>query len=283
MSAKDVKELSHRATWKKLKSNKPSLIVRRRLHTGWGVLVSSLDSLAEKVRNTLIVLSVPVAQEMAIYSARKQVYSDLGPLSLSKVAPFIESFMLLGLGDNFSLTLGEGRIIVVSRVSERAALVVVTDQKIGTVLTKIREVIDKFGREFDSVIQGQPAVAPEVRAVTRVVAQPTIRAEEKAIPKATPKPQPQAPARPSPAPTVKVFMAPLLIDKKVMKDSSGDDKKILSLCNGRFSIEEISKKTKLSPKIVIETVYRYSQEKALELREEKKSAEEEAVDFLKGL
>jgi hypothetical protein len=78
-------------------------------------------------------------------------------------------------------------------------------------------------------------------------------------------------------------MAPLLIDKAAMKDSSGDDKKILSLCTGRFSIEEISKKTKLPPKVVIETVYRYQQEKALELKEEKKSADEEAVDFLKGL
>jgi hypothetical protein len=216
---------------------------------------------------------------MAIYSARKQVYSDLGALSMSKVAPFIESFMLLGLGDNFSLTMGEGRIVVVSRISERAALVVVTDQKIGTVLTKIREVIDKYGKELDAVLQGQPAVAPETRATSRAVTQPVVRLEEKAIPK----PQPPVSPRPSPAPTVKVFMAPFLVDKKAMKDSSGDDKKILSLCTGRFSIEEISKKTKLSPKVVIETVYRYSQEKALELREEKKTAEEEAVDFLKGL
>ena len=241
--------------------------------------MSSIEGLADNIRNTLIVLNVPIAQEMAIYSARKQVYSDLGSLSLSKVAPFAESFMLLGLGDNFSLTLGDGRIIVVSRVSERAALVVVTDQKIGTVLTKLREVIEKYGREFDAVLQGQPVAAPGVRATSRAVAQPTIHLEEKAVPT----PQPPVSTRPPPAPTVKVFMAPFLVDKKAMKDSSGDDKKILSLCTGRFSIEEISKKTKLPPRVVIETVYRYSQERALELREEKKTAEEEAVDFLKGL
>jgi hypothetical protein len=271
--------------WKKLKRIKLSLIVWRSRYDGWEVHLSSVQSAAERIRNTLIVLDLPIAQEMAIYSARKQVYSDLGPLSLSKVAPFIESFMLLGLGDNFSLTLGEGRIIVVSRISDRAALIVVTNQRIGTVLAKIREVIDKYGAELDAVLQGQPIVAPvEVRAASRAVSPSSTSLEAKAIPKATPQiPPPSISPGPPPVPTVKVFMAPFLVDKTVLKVSSGDEKKILSLCTGRFSIEEISKKTKLPPKTVIETVYRYSQEKTLELREEKKTAEEEAVDFLKGL
>jgi hypothetical protein len=131
-----------------------------------GFPLGSLESLAENIRNMMIVLNMPLVQEMAIYSARKQVYSDLSPPSLNKISPFTESFMLLGLGDNFSLTLSEGRIIIVSRVSDRAILVVVTDQKIGTVLMKMRQVIDKYGKEFDAALQGQPVVAQEGRRRT---------------------------------------------------------------------------------------------------------------------
>ncbi|WXG44720.1 MAG: hypothetical protein WED04_11930 [Promethearchaeati archaeon SRVP18_Atabeyarchaeia-1] len=247
--------------------------------------MSGIESLADKIRDTLIVLNVPVVQGMAIYAGRKQAYSDLGSLSLSRIAPFTESFMLLGLGDNFSLALEEGKTIIVSRISERAALIVVTDQRIGTVLTKIREVIEKYGNEVDAVLQGQPVPPPkEVLTTSRAAPPPSISLQEKAVPKTTPPAPPKIVTPKTPlAPTVKVFMAPFLIDKAVLKSASGDEKKILSLCTGRFSIEEISKKTRMSPKTVIETVYRYSQKKTLDLREEKKTSEEEAVDFLKGL
>lgn len=242
------------------------------------------QELAQGIRNTLFVLNVPMVKEMAIYRGRQQVYSDLAPLSSSKLAPFTESFMLLGIGDNLSLTLDAGKMIVISKISEKTVLIIVTDQRIGTVLVKLKEVIDKYGKE----IEEQP-VAPAVKAPKAEVTAPekavtTTVPTAKGIPvriEAAPAPSPP-PSVPL-APSIETFMAPTLVDKTLLKNYSGDEKKILSLCTGRFSIAEISKKTKIAARIIIEIIYKFAEDGTLQLREEKKTGEEEAVDFLKGL
>jgi len=256
---------------------------------GWASTLSTIGNLVDGIRSDLVILNVPIVLEMAIYSGKREIYSDLSRLSLSRMTPFTESFMLLGLGDNLSLTLDERTSIVVSRISERGVLIIVTNQKIGTVLIKLKEIIERYGRLLDELLGGPPAAAPGEKV--RVVREPSLlitpREEEIAPPaRATPIPTPTPPPvakRAPPFVAIKTFMAPILVDKGALKDSSGDEKKILSLCTGRLSIEEISKKTKIPAKTVIEAIYKYSQNGAVELREEKKTAVEEAINFLKRI
>jgi hypothetical protein len=236
--------------------------------------VSSIDKLASQIRNALFVLGVPIVLEMAIYSGRNEVYSDLSRLSLGKIIPFAESFMLLRLGDNLSLTVEDSKLIVVSKISERAVLIVVTSQRIGTVLVKLKEVVGRYGTYLDELLLTQP-----VRTQIQAVPQP----EEVAPASSAAVAEELAHLPPRQTPGIATFMAPVLLDRAALKNASGDDKKILSLCTGRFSIEDISKKTKMEAKIVIETIYQYSQRGSLELREEKKTGEEEAMDFLKRI
>jgi hypothetical protein len=246
-------------------------------------LVSGQE-LAQGIRNTLFVLNVPMVKEMAIYRGRQQVYSDLAPLSSSKLAPFTESFMLLGIGDNLSLTLDAGKVIVISKISEKTVLIIVTDQRIGTVLVKLKEVIDKYGKELEEGPVPPEVKAPKVEITAPEKAVTTTVPTAKGIPvriEAAPAPSPP-PSVPL-APSIETFMAPTLVDKTLLKNYSGDEKKILSLCTGRFSIAEISKKTKVAARIIIEIIYKFAEDGTLELREEKKTGEEEAVDFLKGL
>jgi hypothetical protein len=247
--------------------------------------------LVDGIRSDLVVLNVPIVLEMAIYSGKQQMYSDLSKLSLSRMTPFAESLMLLGLGDNLSLSLDEKTSIVVSRISERAVLIIVTNQKIGTVLIKLKEVVEKYGNRIDELLGGKPATVPSEEAKPAGEPRPIVAPKPERV---TPSPQTvRAPTpippvaiptkAPPPSVAIETFMAPILIKKEALKTSSGDEKKILSLCTGRFSIEEISKKTKIPGKIVIEALYKFSQNGTLELREEKKTAAEEAINFLKHL
>nr|MDO8100767.1 hypothetical protein [Candidatus Njordarchaeota archaeon] len=253
--------------------------------------MSTIGNLVDGIRSDLVILNIPIILEMAIYSGKQQIYSDLSRLSLSRMIPFAESFMLLGLGDNLSLSLDMNKSIVVSRVSERGVLIIVTSQKIGTVLIKLKEVIEKYGKRLDELLGGPPVMVPgeEVRVVQEPRPIITSKAEEFAAPQPPSPPPTRVPIPPTavkPAPpsvAIETFMAPMLIKKEALKSSSGDEKKILSLCTGRFSIEEISKKTKIPAKTVIEALYKYSQNGILELREEKKTAAEEAINFLKRI
>jgi hypothetical protein len=232
----------------------------------------------------MIVLDAPIASEIALYRDVEEIYSNLSTLSSSKLAPFVESFPLLMAGDNFSLAQQDGKTIVVSKISEKSVLIVVTDQRIGTVLVKLREVAEKYGKEADEQ-QIFPAVeTPEVK-----MAEPTIVSSTNVPPPKTVSAKTEAvsiPTQPSKleqVPSIETFMAPMLVDKSLIRNYSGDEKKILSLCTGRFSIAEISKKTKIAATIIIEVVYAFAQNGALELRREKKTSEEQAVDYLKGL
>jgi hypothetical protein len=229
-------------------------------------------------------LNVPMASEIAVYRGVEQIYSNLSRLSMSRLAPFVESFPLLNIGDNFSLALEEGKIIVVSKISEKSVLIIVTNQRMGAVLVKLREVAEKYGKEIDEqrVLPVVETPKVEIAAPAKVsdVGVPTpktVSAKTEAAPVPTP------PSGVEQLPSIETFMAPMLIDKSLIRNYSGDEKKILSLCTGRFSIAEISKKTKIAPTIIIEVVYRFAQNGTLELRREKKTSEEQAVDYLKGL
>jgi hypothetical protein len=225
-----------------------------------------------------------MVKEMAIYRGSQQVYSDLSPVSMSKLTPFTESFLLLGIGDNLSLTLEDGKIIVISKISEKTVLIIVTDQRIGTVLIKLKEVIEKYGNEIDEQPVPEPVRIPKTEISVPEKVSAAILAASKGIPETREvAPAPLPPSSVPQAPSIETFMAPTLADKSLLRNYSGDEKKILSLCTGRFSIAEISKKTKIAARIIIEVIYKLAQDGTLELRREKKTSVEEAVDFLKGL
>ena len=115
--------------------------------------MSTVKSLANAIRNDSVLLDVPIVLEMAIYKGKQQIYSDLTSQSLSRMAPFVESFTLLGLGDNLSLSLDERKSIIVYRISEKGVLTIVTNEKIGTTLIKLKEITEKYGKQIDELLE----------------------------------------------------------------------------------------------------------------------------------
>lgn len=87
-----------------------------------------------------------------ISNTGKVLYSDLSRPAMSRISPFYDSMLIMGLGDNLSLALDNVKTIIASRISNRAILIALTDKKVGIVLTKMSGVADKFGRLLDELI-----------------------------------------------------------------------------------------------------------------------------------
>jgi hypothetical protein len=122
----------------------------------------SIDSLASAIRKDFTTLGMPDIVEMAIVSSTgKVMYSDLGKSTLARVSPFYKNMLLMSPGDNISLNMDSARNIIVSRVSNSAILVVLTNKKVGIVLTKMKGVAEKFGKLLDEVTPQQELSAAE--------------------------------------------------------------------------------------------------------------------------
>ena len=137
----------------------------------------SIDSLASAIRKDFTTLGMPDIVEMAIVSSTgKVMYSDLGKSTLARVSPFYRNMLLMSPGDSISLSMDSERNIIVSRVSNSAILVVLTNKKVGIVLTKMKGVTEKFGKLLDEVTPQQelptqeapPSPQVEVEAVETV-------------------------------------------------------------------------------------------------------------------
>jgi hypothetical protein len=224
----------------------------------------SLASLSEAIKKELTTLGIPTVLEMAVVSTTgKVLYTDLSKTAMGKISPFYDSLLMMGLGDNLSLALDTSKTIVASRVSNKAILIVITDKKIGIVLTKMNAVMDKFGRLLDELIileESKPSgerPAEEARAEAEVIPSPppaSVVEEEEAEP---PAPQPQqsvkipavtpAPAAVSAPVTEKRrsterVIVPNLTDVKLLEKCPEKDRRFLELFDGTLSLNDIAKR-----------------------------------------
>lgn len=218
----------------------------------------SLATLSEAIRKELTTLGMPTVLEMAVVSSSgKVLYSDLGKIAMGKISPFYESLLLMGLGDNLSLALDNTKTIVASRVSNRAILIVITDKKVGIVLTKMGGVGDKFGRLLDELIAmeesktsgGSPAkdatVETEPTSSEDSVAPQAVEVEEAELSVPPPETQEEVVAPPPISiqrkPTQRVIV-PFLNDIKLLERCPEKDRKFLELFDGTLSLNEIAKR-----------------------------------------
>lgn len=216
----------------------------------------SLVTLAEAIRKELTTLGMPTVLEMAVVSnSGKVLYSDLSKLAMNKISPFYKSLLLMGLGDNLSLALDNTKTIVASRVSSRAILIVITDKKVGIILTKMSGVGDKFGRLLDELIAMEESKSGEGSPSTAVVAEaqpassaatsspPQVEIEETETPVPPPKTREEVVARPTvraqPKSTERVIV-PFLNDIKLLEKCPEKDRKFLELFDGKLSLREIA-------------------------------------------
>jgi hypothetical protein len=223
----------------------------------------SLASLSEAIRKELTTLGIPTVLEMAVVSTTgKVLYTDLSKAAMSKISPFYDSLLMMGLGDNLSLALDASKTIVASRVSNKAILIVITDKKIGIVLTKMSGVTDKFGRLLDELIVLEEAKPSAERAPEEVPVEaeeippppPEPVVEEEAEPPAPPlqqvvniptvAPAPSAPSAPvsEKRKATERVIVPNLTDIKLLEKCPDKDRKFLELFDGKLSLNDIAKR-----------------------------------------
>jgi hypothetical protein len=174
----------------------------------------SLVSLVDLLRKEFKTLGVPDILEMALLSSSgKALYTELSRVSMNRISPFYNNVLLMGRGDNLTLTLDPVKTIVASKVSNKAVLITVTDKKVGIVLTKMGAVAEKYGSLIDEVIALEEsktqaaAVAPEVP--TDIAPRPPEPPVESAQPPPLLQSEPSIEtAQPSPPPEPEVAQEP---------------------------------------------------------------------------
>jgi hypothetical protein len=154
----------------------------------------SLLSVVDMLKKEFKTLGIPDILEMALLSSTgKVLYTDLSKATMSRISPFYNNILILGQGDNMSVTLDPVKTIVTSRISNKAFLIALTDKKVGIVITKMGAITDKYGRLIDEVIaleESKTAVAAAAHEAPPQVATPSSPPEPPAE-TAQPAPQPE--------------------------------------------------------------------------------------------
>jgi hypothetical protein len=133
-----------------------------------------MESLSNAIRKEFTTLGMTCVLEMAILSTtHKLIYSDLSKAAMNKISPFYNNMLLMVAGDSISLALDATKTIVVSRVSNSAILIAVTDKKVGIVLTKMKGVVDKFGMLLDELLLKEESKPHELVPTPQVAAEAT--------------------------------------------------------------------------------------------------------------
>jgi hypothetical protein len=166
----------------------------------------SLVSLVDLLRKEFKTLGVPDVLEMALVSnAGKVLYTDLGKASMSRVSPFYNNILMMGRGDNLTLTLDPVKSVVAAKISNKAVLITMTDKKVGIVLTKMGTVSQKYGGLIDEVISLEeskaqaPIPAPEAPPERATPPEPPVEATQ-SQPKIGPEPPVEVVQTPPPPP-----------------------------------------------------------------------------------
>jgi hypothetical protein len=221
----------------------------------------SLVTLTDAIRKELSTLGMPTVLEMAVVSSSGRVlYSDLSKLALTKISPFYDSLQLMGVGDDLSLALDDTRTIVASRVSSKSIIIVITDKKVGIILTKMSGVGDKFGGLLDEIVTAEESrsdeapVSIENEIKTRPISPPPMKSQ----PTPTPKTRENETPPPSPPPVTRLeavtpplrektvlaerVIVPFLNDIKLLERCPEKDRKFLEMFDGTLSLRSIATK-----------------------------------------
>ncbi|WXG44200.1 MAG: hypothetical protein WED04_09225 [Promethearchaeati archaeon SRVP18_Atabeyarchaeia-1] len=165
----------------------------------------SLLSIVDVLKKEFRTLGVPDIVELALLSSQgKVLYTDLSKATMSRVSPFYHNILIMGKGDNLTLTLDPVKTIVASRVSNKAVLITLTDKKVGIVLSKMGTLADKYGSLIDEVIALEDsraqAAAPPPQAPKE--ATPTSVQLERPVERVQPPPPPEPEATAQPEPII---------------------------------------------------------------------------------
>lgn len=246
----------------------------------------SLASLSEAIRKELTTLGIPTVLEMAVVSTSGRVlYTDLSKTAMAKISPFYDSLLMMGQGDNLSLALDASKTIIASRVSNKAILIVITDKKIGIVLTKMSSLRDKFGKLLDELIlleEAKPGGEQASKeAVVETESSPPLPAENTIEEPETPAPPPQPTASVVNAPQVapvaasvpakgkltERVMVPVLTDFKILERCPEKDRKFLELFDGKLSLNDIAKRLRVPFFDALQIANKYKNQGKVDLKE----------------
>jgi len=246
------------------------------------LVADGVSKIVGMLRDELRVLGAITARGIALYTVGgKQIYSDLDASVDERLKMFIPSFPGLSVGSHITVNIGE-RNLIVMRLSERAILAVFTHQRVGIVLVKMNALIKSYGTTLDKVLEG--VVEEEIPSVKL----PTL--EEKALEETgeaqeggetveevkaeeaveTTTAEEVAKAKAAEEVTVGktriiTVQVPVILDESIVKKSSGREKKILELCDGERSVDEVAKAAGVPFFEALQVCTRYSAKKKIRL------------------
>lgn len=254
------------------------------------LVAENVTKIVGMLREELRVLGAITARGIALYSVGgKRIYSDLDPAVEERLRVFVPSFPGLSVGSHITVNIGE-RNLIIMRLSERAVLAVFTHQRVGIVLVKMGALIKTYGSTLDKVLEGvveegvptvqlppieeKAEVAEEVKAeaVEEVKAEAAGEVKAEAVgevkAEAVGEVKAEAPAAAEGARgglKVVTVQVPVILDASIVEKSSGRERRILELCDGERSVDEIAKAAGLPFFEVLQVCTRYSAKKKIRL------------------
>ncbi|MEM1657973.1 MAG: hypothetical protein QXK94_02970 [Candidatus Jordarchaeales archaeon] len=244
------------------------------------LVAENVTRIVGMLREELRVLGAITARGIALYSVGgKKIYSDLDPAVEERLRVFVPSFPGLSVGSHITVNIGE-RNLVIMRLSERAVLAVFTHQRVGIVLVKMGALIKSYGSTLDKVLEG--VVEEEVPTVQLPPVEEKAEAAEaveevveevKAVEEAKVAEEVKVEAPPAPAAAegargglkVVTVQVPVILDASIIEKSSGRERKILELCDGEKSVDEIAKAAGVPFFEVLQLCTKYSAKKKIRL------------------
>lgn len=241
------------------------------------LVAENVSKLVSMLRDELRVLGAITARGIALYSlGGKQIYSDLDSGVEERLKMFIPSFPGLSVGSHITVNIGE-KTLIIMRLSERSVLAVFTHQRVGIVLVKMNALIKSYGSTLDKLLEGvEEEAVPSVqlppvkeKAVEEEVQETVAESIEAvgAVETVEAKPATTEKAEVTEKEKMKIVtvQVPVILDESIVQKSSGRERKILELCNGERSVDEIAKEADVPFFEALQICTKYSVKKKLRL------------------
>lgn len=232
------------------------------------LVAENVSKIVSMLRDELRVLGAITARGIALYTVGgKQIYSDLDPSVNERLMMFVQSFPGLSVGSYITINIGD-RTLIVMRLSERAVLAVFTHQRVGIVLVKMGALIKSYGSTLDKILEGiveeeVPTVQlPVVKAEEAVQEAGEVEAEIEAA-----EAQPAAERAEAAELKIVTVQVPVILDESIVNKSSGRERRVLELCDGERSVEEIAKEAGVPFFEALQICTKYSAKKKIRIIE----------------
>jgi len=235
----------------------------------------NVSKVVSMLRDELRVLGAITARGLALYTVGgKQIYSDLDPPVEERLKVFVSSFPGLSIGSHITVTIGE-RTLIIMRLSERSVLAVFTHQRVGIVLVKMSALIKSYGTTLDKLLEGVeeeqvPSIQlPEVSEVKTeevpVEEQPSELVEAPVEGKAEVEEAKAEEVEAERRTRIVTVQVPVIMDESILKKCSDRERKILEMCDGERSIDEIAKETGIPFFEILQLCTKYSVKKKIKI------------------